>query len=174
MIIQTKWFRFGITSSFKWLSNEQVYGICNRTEDGLYIPFIDYDDLPFEYVVEELRRLQIDFGLSTFYLIQSSKQGYHAICLDKLSLYAFENVLQYTSCDRSYRDIPSKRGIKQWTLRVTKKNGFKPNFVGILEAKGRKEKSLAHATILKKLYDIDCDITNNDKKENLVFAKYEI
>ena len=166
-------YHFRMATQFLKLEGKAVAGITNRTKDGKYIPFLDYDYKEIDWITDELKALQEMFNLSTFYLF-STKKGYHAICLDKVPLSTFVSILRNSSVDVNYINIPLKYGAKVWTLRATKKEEL-PIFYGDLAASSDNEKSLAHVKILHKLYpSLSMSVGKTDNHEQLILAKYQV
>lgn len=172
----TKKFRFGFALSFQWLTGIDVYGITNRTYDGFYIPFFDYDRLKLEWIIPELRRFQEDYHLSEILIFESSKEHYHAICFDKLTLRQYLQILNQSSCDKNYQEVPLKYGQKIWSLRISKKEQY-PRFINILQPleKSLYLKSQSHITLINKIHNIIINQENSDKKEqNIYTCKYKV
>lgn len=158
----------------------EVFGFTNRCMDGLYVIFIDYDGLDEDWIIGELRRLQDEFGLSTFYLSQSSRLNHHAICLDKVPLNYFLDILKNSSVDYNYMRVPLNYGRKTWTLRTSEKRGESIKFKGILPSSNKEfKKSLAHAMKLSEMFNIPLSFFVEDKKEfdeenELIISKYKV
>jgi len=176
MIMRIKIFNrnFAIQISSRKVRNKEVIGYSNRTKDGFFIVTLDYDSFPIDILVEELRRIQSDFGLSTFYVFKSSESSYHAVCIDKVSLAFYFHILQNSSVDVEYQNIPYKFGKRLWVLRLS--DGNHPiEFLCSLKAESEREKSLAHKIILENIFKIKMDIEKNlDKQEEVIFARYRI
>jgi len=131
-----------------------VQAYTNRCHDGRYVLCLDYDRQPCEWIIEELRRLQLDFQLSDFWLFESSPESYHAVCLDKLFYRELIDIMRCTTIDERYTTVPTKYGKKVWSLRYSQKNGSSIRFVGRLRSNSTREQSLAHSILLQKLYNI--------------------
>jgi len=146
---------------------EHTVGVGNTTEDGKRIIFFEYDDALLKHIKSEIRYLQEKHKFSDFYIFESSQKegGYHAICLDKLSLHEFTALLHETSCDIGYKRLPLKTDGRTWVLRfMPKKESRKPKHIHTMKGvSDRREKSKAHALFLhynyglktKKLKNID-------------------
>jgi len=174
-LITTKYFRLGFSFLFQRLKNKEIVGITNRTKDGLYTVFIDYDGLEINLIIEELDRIQQDFNLSHFYLFRSSKKGIHAVCFDKLPMRKFIEVLNNSSADYNFIQVPLKYGSKQWNLRISEKEQ-KPEYIGVkFSDKTYYNKSSALMDFFKERYNIFIDRENEDKLEkNIYICKYKI
>lgn len=174
----TRHFRFACAFYFQLLKNKSVVGVSNRTMDGFYIPFIDYDGIEEKWVRSEIQRLQQDFSLSEFYLFRSSKNGFHAVCFDKLTMGEYLNVLENSSCDRNFKNVPLKYGKKLWNLRISAKEEV-PKFIGRVTPHhdySIYKKSLAHILFFtKKDSNLVINDINSDKKsENIYICQYRI
>ena len=149
-------------------------GYTNRCKDGSYIATLDYDNLRLDWIKPELKRLQKDFNLGSFYIFQSSKSSYHCVCIDKLSFHEFIHILRNSTVDPNYVLVPLKFGKKLWTLRTTpKKNKIK--YIGYITGESTRMKSLAHGLFLEKIFNIhvtEKDQIRTDWDNELVLARY--
>ena len=171
---------FGRRNSFAFTSlkqkTETINGYTNRTKDGLYCVFIDYDDLELKWVMQEIERLQKDYRLSTFYILESSPGNFHAVCFDKLSLGEYLTVLRNSSVDPRYMDVPLKHGKKIWTLRATGKNS-EIHYKCKIPGDNWRQQSRAHQILLSKIFEFDIykhDLENSDEYQDVILAKYEV
>ena len=163
---------------FKLISRKnkqrEVIGYTNRCADGKYIITLDYDDMPYDFVYNEIVRLQEDFQLGDFYIIKSSKESFHAVCLDKLPYMDFLDILMSTSVDYNYMRIPIQSGKKLWVLRLTKKD-IQPEVMEVVKSSyNYNEKSFAHLNLLHKVLNIEVpqEIKGFDLKKEIVLARY--
>lgn len=136
-----------------------VWGLTNRCSDGLFVVFIDYDDLPIEdleFLTDTLKSLQNDFSLGNFYVFRSN-DGYHAICVDKVTLMDYVMILKNSGCDPGYVNLPYVQGKKVWTLRMSQKKGLSPQFVKVVMSRfeNKRQKSTYHSIYLYDLYKIE-------------------
>lgn len=158
------------------VKDEDIIAYSNRTEDGFMVLFMDYDGMRFEDMVNELRWIQEQFKLSSFYLFEGMN-GYHAICLDKLILHEYQDILRCSSVDENYIKIPLKQN-KHWLLRLSNKGGSKIRFCGVVDSDYgyNFERSKAHATLLNNLFDLEINVYEHafDEQEKVLFAKYRI
>lgn len=164
---------------FKLISRKNKYreviGYTNRCTDGKYILTLDYDNMRLDFIQNEIIRLQEDYGLGDFYIIKSSKESYHAVCLDKMNYHDFLDILMSTSVDYNYIRVPINSGQKLWVLRLTKKD-IKPEVVEIVKSPYQQnEKSFAHLNLLHKILKIDIpeEIKGFDLKKEIVLARYK-
>ena len=129
-------------------------GITNRCKDGQFVLFLDYDDVPFEWIVDELKLLQKGQGLGDIHLFKTGK-GYHAINTEKRPFWDMIEMMQRTSCDPNYIMIPLKYGKKAWTLRVSDKKGEPTiQYVKTLKGENWMAQSRPHNFLLRELYGV--------------------
>lgn len=149
---------FGRSVSFILRSIEKKsvlhYGVGNRCKDG-YVLFLDYDDTPIDWVLDEIDVLHHRFRneLGTAYIFLT-KHGVHVVFLEKSTLGRILNFLESTSCDKEYQKVPMLYGRKVWVLRQSKKKDEKIIYRGFVknpyDPYGCKaERSRAHALYLK-------------------------
>ena len=156
-------------------NKKYVQGYTNRCQDGKYVIFLDYDRIDPEWLVEEIKALQDEFELSDFYVFESSKNSYHAVCIDKMPLNEFVHIARNTSIDRDFIDVPMMYGKRVWTLRVTNKNDVPVRFMGkIPSAYITRYQSSAHAQKLNDFFDLDIDVAMPDNLDKLVYCSYPV
>lgn len=154
--------------------SEWIAGIGNRCADGNYVIFLDYDNVPYDYIIEELKTLSEKYCLGNGYIFKTGN-GFHVVFLEKFCLGNLLDIMNHTACDKSYIDVPLMYGRKVWVLRQTQKGGkdilyfakFHSKFDGGI-------KSRAHAKFLKKRYNIKINIKGYafDTCDKLTFASY--
>lgn len=110
-----------------------MYGVGNRCENGEYILFLDYDETPMEWIIEEIRLLQsrYSYELGTAYLF-TTKHGHHVVFLERHPLGKIIEMLDMTSCDKHYKNIPMNYGRKLWVLRQSPKLDEHMKYLGRL------------------------------------------
>lgn len=150
-----------------------VAGITNKCRDGRYVIFLDYDQVPEEWVVEEVQFLMTEHLLGDFHIFKTTN-GYHAICTDKVSLHDLVAVMRDSSTDEAYKYVPLRRARRVWTLRTTAKDGKKPEFLYTLGGLYLNQQSKPHNDILRKLYNIEIPTGNEDGEEEFWTAHYHI
>lgn len=154
---------------------EEAVGYTNRCKDGHYIVVLDYDNLEYEWIVEEVKRLQKDFCLGTFHIF-SSGNGYHAVCLDKLLLSEYLMVLHASSVDAEFYRIPLTFQRRCWTLRLTTKRGVPIRHMMSIDAASPRVESAAHRKLLVKMRLLDDGLDAlhkpDDEEEELTLAAY--
>lgn len=152
-----------------------VLGLSNRCLDGLFVITIDYDSVPdFEFLRQELRRIQQDFNIGDFYIFQSSENKYHAICVDKIELTKYITILKNSSCDPNYIYVPLKTGEKIWVLRYSEKDGKSPEYMFTLRNPSNNIKSKAHIDMLNEIYDLGISYPDNDNMKRGIMSNYYI
>ena len=156
------------------------YGIGNRCKGGLYCVFLDYDNTPREWILEELAVLQHKHHLGNAHL-WSTKHGMHVIFLDKVPLKTLLIIMQDTTCDDNYRLVPLHHARKVWVLRQTNKNDETIQYAGSLQHKSTYQKSNAHKEYLIKFTTIPVtEITKNtaphewDHETSIILGDYKI
>ena len=167
--------RYGINAYSQPIKNKLVQGYCNRCEDGFYIITLDYDDMELDCVTSEVKRLQNDFQLGNFYIFHSG-HGYHAVCLDKVTFKELLLIMQNSSIDKDYMEVPLYSGKKLWVLRVTDKadQELKHQTTICSVYEGSIPQSTAHANLLNSLFSLDINLSNPDNRKLLKLAQYPI
>ena len=152
-----------------------VEGYCNCTEDNKYVVFLDYDNVPLNRIIQEIERLQEDFTLGTFYVFASSKDSYHAVCLDKVTYAMLMTIFKNATIDQSYINVPNRWGQKVWTLRLTPKDESVVHMLTIPKRSIR-EQSTAHAQIIENLFGLKIMkfLEQPDNKDKVVLARYPV
>lgn len=153
--LNTVWLTHKITCILRVIKEKTVlhYGMGNRCNDGQYVLFLDYDQTPYEWVIEELLLVQNTFGLSTGFLFKT-KNGYHVLFLDKMSLGRVAQIMDYTTCDKQYRAVPMYYARKIWVLRTSEKEREKIRYVGCCPNDTPTEKSQAHGRYLTQVLGV--------------------
>lgn len=129
-----------------------VMGI-RSTCKNLHVLFLDFDCMSYALVRDTCKQLQKRFGLSDFYIIESSENHYHAVCLDLLSFGTVCDI-QFALDMRKYISFSAYRGY--WVLRFTSKGKKEaPFFKGFVLAKNKKLKSNPHRLWLGKWFGVE-------------------
>lgn len=118
---QTQNFIFGVEMSLVKKGPHYVEGYTNRTDDGKYTLFLDYDKYKVEWIEEELKRIADFYGLDHFFLLESSDKSYHVVSLCKMSARTFRNIIYQTGCDPAFRAVPNLVTYRSWVLRTFEK-----------------------------------------------------
>ncbi len=146
-----------------------VKGWCSRViEDNGKISeviFVDYDDILFRLVKEELKYVMQKYNLSPFYIFKTfetldpngEEYGcYIAVSLTKKKFREVISILDELHCDQSYKLVPQSYRFKTWVLRLGNKGTKKPpefkGLVGDLSKIYHQDVSQAHLEVLQKVY----------------------
>lgn len=164
-------FRFFASSSGR--QEKYVAGITNKCLDGRYVIFLDYDEVPYEWVAEELAYLQFAHKLGTFHVFKTLN-GFHAICTDKVGLYTLVRIMRDTSTDAAYLNVPLRRARRVWTLRTSEKGGNVPEWVASLKMGSQTVKSTAHNELLRKLYNLEIPHDLEDGETTFFSGHYHV
>jgi len=153
-----------------------VAGVTNRTKDGKYITFLDYDEIPYEWLRDELLAIQKEFDLKQLYVFKSGSDNHHVICFEKMNREDYEKILHRSSCDPGYKKIPWAWGKRVSTLRISEKRGTVPKFLEIIDrdAIPMRELSSAHIKFFSKYYTVPLPLGMGDGEEELIMVRYRI
>lgn len=132
----------------------KVKGTTNRTADGKYVLYLDYDKLPLDNVLSELSYMQQLYFLGDIMILKSSENCFHAVCFDKLTAREFTDILLSSSADINFKRIPAMYSIRSWVLRFSgKRSKPAPVFDGMLLSRQHiREQSSAHFEFFKRMY----------------------
>jgi hypothetical protein len=108
------------------------YGITNKTQDGLYILFADYDNIYFHTLLKELDSLIKTYPseLTNFAIYETREsiqtpQGvlgsYHVINFAKMPYANMREKLAYLSVDDLFFKLPKRVAYRSNTLRISPK-----------------------------------------------------
>lgn len=170
-------FEFGAILSGRKVLRNAVEGLTNRTTDGFYVLFLDYDDLEKSWVIDELKDIQKENLLSEIYLFETSTDKYSAVCFDKMTRDEYQAILSRSSCDPYYKKIPWTFGKRVSTLRSSAKKGFVPKYAGTIAPLGTAYRELSNAHILFFQGHMNLKVRSGgprDDKKELIVAKYRI
>jgi hypothetical protein len=161
---------------YKTYKTTQTFGIRNLCPDGTRIIFTDYDEHLLEHIIPEIKSLQQRHRLSDFYIFKSGNKpnGFHAVNIDKLRYKEFIRIINETSADEYYRNMPIKVDEHSWVLRTIRKGTSpSPKLIRIIRSPYQKrEKSLAHYLYLKYQHGIMKRPKNLDKNKILYTIQY--
>ena len=128
------------------------------------------------YVKEELLLLQEMFSLGDILVFKSSEKGYHGVSFAKLSLGEFVDVLNNSSCDYAFKNMPFYlKFSKYWILRnFDKGSKKKPQYLYTLPFKTNRQQSFAHWKYFNILYpDANLNpLNNSDDLQGIVIVDY--
>lgn len=148
-------------------------GTLNRTKDGKYIFYLDYDLMKEEYIKGELIHLQEIYDLGDIHVFQSSEKGFHVISFAKLTAKEYVEILENSSCDYAFKNIPRYTSYRNWVLRHFSKGIVKqPKYLYTLKRKTKRQHSLAHYKFIKLLYPKINQKINSDGIKELTAIKY--
>lgn len=108
------------------------YGITNKTNDGLYCLFGDYDKVYFHVLLKELDDLIKKYPdkLTNFAIFETresvlTKKGafgsYHVVNFAKHSYFNMREILAHLSVDPDFYNLPANTPYRANTLRVSPK-----------------------------------------------------
>lgn len=169
--------RFGLSVMLE--GKKDVYGYTNRCDDGKFIVFLDYDEIPLEWIKVELSYLQKDFNLGDFYLFEGTVGNFHAISFTKVNRNELYEILSNSSMDENYWKVPYTIGKRLLTLRFSDKKGKKPYFIGKISRVSDRLESYEHKKLINKLFNCIDDVSlksNNDYncETKLIISKYKV
>src|SRR3990167_4875865 len=112
---------------FKWIvrfnfsvskfPNVWTTGTMNRTKEGWYCFYGDWDMMKKEWVIEELKLLQEVHNLGTIHVFESSPKGFHAVSFVKLKAIEYVEILKNSSCDEAFKNVPRFTSLRNFVLR---------------------------------------------------------
>jgi len=134
---------FGFSLSFVFKKDRVAMGYMNRTKDGFYLPFLDYDRLNLDSIESELNRLAKDYDLPHWIILKSGGKGYHAVCLSKVNANVWTQLLYDSSADWNFKNVPNKQSYRSWVLRINS-DGVRPapKFVKLMKYQAPEKKSI--------------------------------
>ena len=169
-----------------------VKGWCSRVVDPnnkvSEVLFIDYDNILFRIVEDELKYLMEKYNLSPCYVFTSEEEtddygelygNYMVVCLTKKTYKEIIEMQDQLHCDAAYKNIPLIYRFKTWVLRLgSKGKKLGPKFktvIGDLSKEYNQDVSQAHLTALEKIYPEIPKIkyTNLDKNLRLFLTEYK-
>lgn len=160
---------YSLLANFQKLPYMPVKGWCSRVVDKdkrvTEVIFLDYDNILFRIVKDELAYLMKEYNLSPFYIFTSEEQtdkhgeqygNYMAICLTKKTFRQVVQMQNELHCDQAYKKIPLIYRFKTWVLRLgTKGKKREPQLTGVvgdLDKEYFQDVSQAHLEALRAFY----------------------
>ena len=153
------------------------------------VVFVDYDDILYRLVEEELGYIQKFYNLSPFYVFKTFEAkdvngeeygNYIAVSVAKKTYGEVIEILRQLHCDSSYKVVPTSYPYKTWVLRLGRKGKKGPPLfkciVGDLAKDYSMECSQAHLEILEQVYPetkSKVKYTNLDGNHELYLSKYK-
>jgi len=126
-----------------------------------------------EYIKGELLHLQAIYDLGDVHVFRSSEKGFHAISFAKLTAKEYLEILQNSSCDLAFKNIPRYTSYRNWVLRqFSKGKTKKPKYLYTLKRKTKRQHSLAHYKFIYLLYPKINQSINSDSIEELTVIDY--
>jgi hypothetical protein len=142
-------------------------GYVSRTGDLFHVLFLDYDNILWWLVEEELNLLIKKYDLSPFYVFKTHEEikndgelsgNYMAVCLTKRPFAEINDIQRVTHTDEAHRIVSKNHAYKSSVLRLSGKGSRgKPEFkciVGDTNKDYNQDISSAHLNAIKELYDI--------------------
>lgn len=169
MFNKTVIFTFAIRNRHR----EYQVGPTNKTNDGQYCVFLDYDKVPLDWIIDEITFLVRVFDLNRAHILETNN-GYHVIATDKLPLSEFVQLLKNTSTDAAFRYVPLLMARKAWTLRGTRKEGQKPEYLLTIQGEGMNTESKAHNEYLRKHFNIPIPPLCEDESKEIIHNIYTL
>lgn len=144
---------------------------------------LDYDIIALKFLKDELRAVQQEFDLGDFHLICSRIDedyteyvvgGFHAICLDEVTLFELREIQRSCSCDAAFRWAPKHDPGRSWVLRgFAKGQREKPVYIGSLLRESYRPQHLGTAKFLEANYGIPLGLLqNSDGNEKMCLEGY--
>lgn len=145
---------------FTKMPKYRVYGLTNRTEDGMYLVFLDYDNVEYSTAEKDAKAVQRKFKLGTFIIRCSSivyKKGngelvgnWHVIFFAKLPFKQMLNIINTTRCDEAFKKAKFQQRCK--VLRLSQKGKkVSPSFYKLVADKTSFKCSSAHAHLFENI-----------------------
>lgn len=152
---------------------KNVIGIQSTCPNDEHVLFIDFDKTTIPIIEKKL--LPYNYK-HTFYILSSSKNHYHAICLDKFKFGEVCQIQHDLDINKNHLMFSVRRGY--WVLRVSPKgNKGEPKIVKVLKAIhpttriGDQKRSYAHWLWLNTVFGMS-RIRNLDDNSKLYFDSY--
>lgn len=101
-------------------------------------------------------------------------EGFHAVCLDEVTLNQLMIIQSRTSCDLGFKIAPRLDRARNWVLRFEEKGDReKPTYLKTLFAKTNRKQHLGSAQLLFANFGIPIEfLQNNDGNENVALEGY--
>jgi len=146
-------------------------GYKSITEDKKHILMWDIDKISsYDYMEKSFIKLQKVYNLSTIYIFKT-RNGYHAVCLDKFDLLTIDLIKQHSQfTDKIHDKISLER--KYFVLRVDKDI----KHIDTLHNNSIREQSNAHREFLNHYFHMTIKNNGNthfDNYYNIQLERYE-
>jgi len=160
---------YSVLTNCQRLPYMKVKGWCSRCVDDngkvTEVLFLDYDNILYRIVQDELRYLMEEYNLSPFYVFTTFEDkdtneeiygNYICMCLTKKTFREVIRMQNQLHCDQAYKKIPLIYRFKTWVLRLGKKGKKKPpkfkEVIGDLNKIYPQNVSQSHLTALENIY----------------------
>lgn len=162
--IQTK-NNYVFQASLTFFPNLVTLGISNITADNEFVFFADMDKIKQEDLDKQIHYLNVNYNLSHFLVLETSENKYAIICFERFKLTDFQEVLNNTLCDYTYKFLPTKLD-KGWIIRVFPKYDLDGNeimrrpsfFKFVYFNRPHRKLSRAHIELFDKLFGLRKDV----------------
>lgn len=169
----------------------EVKGYCSRVvnDDGSVkeVIFVDYDNILFRLVEDEIKYLISKYNLTPFYIFTTHEEkdengeyygNYFAVCLTKKTFKEVIEIQDQLHCDVVYKKVPLRYRFKSWVLRISNKGDKPPPIfkciIGDIQKCYNQDVSEAHLVFLKKIYHFpEIKYTNLDGNKLLYTSDYK-
>lgn len=163
-------------------------GWTSRTQDMKHVLFLDWDNILFWIVEEQLKYLIEKYNLPPFYVFKTEERkdcngdlygNYIAINLKKDTFMNISNMQDELACDAAHKRLPLLYRFHSWVLRTSPKGKKdRPQFkciVGDINELYEQDVSNAHLETLRGMYPNIPIIRylNLDKSKKLWSAEYK-
>lgn len=170
------WIGISLRIAVKKREGTKVVGLCNKVGHR-YCLFLDYDLTNKLALYQEIRSLQETYDLGNAYIFKTGR-GYHTIFLDLLTYRELVTILEASTCDPDYIDVPQRNGTRMWVLRISKKKSGAPEFHDVLYNQQVRPISRPHRDWLEGAGVPTIILDKNEPHEEehlkpLVWARYE-
>jgi len=169
-------FKLRVKASLSFYRKRDTWtkGVMNRTKEGRYVFFLDYDLMKMDYIEGELEHLQLMYDLGDIHVFQSSQKGFHAVSFAKLTAKEYVEILNNSSCDSAFKNLPRFSSYRNWVLRWdTKGKTPRPVYLKTINAKTKREQSSAHHKFYSVMFpEMDAKLINPDKVFELTGISY--
>lgn len=147
------------------------YSLCM---DGLHVLYLDYDQLPLQIIINEIKSIQEMYDIGNIYIFESSLKKYHAVSLDKINIKEYYRIMQWLNVDPNHAKGPYYNNMNSFVLRMSDAEEEHIRLVGTLARKSKRQKSKAHAKMFNLKYPGMVKITKQfDNNDKLNICQYE-
>jgi hypothetical protein len=137
-------------------------GYSSKTQDNYHILMLDWDNVAYEVVQDDIKMIIDKFLLPSVYIFSTNQYekhktifgSYHAVVLGKFTASEIMEIMSYTNIDENFKTSPLRNVYRSWVLRLSKKGKRNiPKFKEIIKGCDDEiEISSAHKTLLSKFY----------------------